>query len=368
MQRLGMQFISKGQMRQSDALQARRDRATTDAAGLDRSQLLQLFRYLVETRRTEEHLTALYRQNKLVGGLYRSLGQEATAVGCAYALTANDIVQPLIRDMGAVLVHGVKPIALFRQYMARGTGPSAGRDLNLHFSAPQVGILGPVSMLGAMIPVLAGYLLAARYKNEPCVGLAFIGDGGSSTGAFYEGINFAAVMNLPMIVVIEANRYAYSTPTSMQVLNGDLLPRAHAFGTLVLSVDGNDVLACYEATQRAREHGLQGLGPTLIVADTYRRKGHAEHDSQSYVTHDDTESWEKYNDPLQRYEMFLLTGKHATASELESIRASLEDELNAARDQALAETFPEATNQQANVFDDGINIFPSIDSWFRGRA
>ncbi len=343
-----------------------RSRALNDAAGLAKAQLVEIFRCLLETRRLEEHLTALYRQNQVVGGLYRSLGQEATAVGCAYAMRDGDYVQPLIRDVGAALTHGATPLAFFRQYMARATGPSGGRDLNTHFSSPAVGVLGPVSMLGAMIPVMCGCLWAARVRKERKVGLAFIGDGGSSTGAFYEGVNFAAVHKLPLIVVIEANQYAYSTSTSLQVPDGDLVRRARGFGCAVAHLDGNDVLACYAATREARARALAGEGPSIVVAETYRRKGHAEHDNQAYVPAGEIEQWAAHNDPLERYERFLIDGGRTSAEVLAGVRAEIEAQLNAAREQAVAEPFPEAKTQEHAVFADTPAAHPTPDTWFRG--
>jgi pyruvate dehydrogenase E1 component alpha subunit/2-oxoisovalerate dehydrogenase E1 component alpha subunit len=333
-----------------------RPRAPADTAGLGPAALLEIYRFLIETRRLEEHLVALYRQNQVVGGVYRSLGQEATAVGCAYALHSGDFLQPLIRDLGALLVHGVTPIAMLRQYMARATGPSAGRDLNTHFSDPEVGVLGPVSMLGAMIPVLCGCLLGRPDR----AGLAFIGDGGSSTGAFYEGVNFAAVQKLCLIIVIEANHYAYSTPTTEQVPDGDLIRRARGFGCPVFHVDGNDVLACFEATREARTVA----GPSIVVADTYRRKGHAEHDNQAYVPAGEIDRWERENDPLTRYTAFL--SNFAADAALAQIRAEIEVALNEARDLATSEPFPDPASLLHGVFEDGTRPWPATDTWFRG--
>ncbi|MDP7038384.1 MAG: thiamine pyrophosphate-dependent dehydrogenase E1 component subunit alpha [Myxococcota bacterium] len=341
-------------------------RKTSNDAGLSKAQLLELYRLLFETRRLEEHLVALYRQTQVVGGVYRSLGQEATAVGCAYGMRDGDYLQPLIRDLGATLTHGVMPLAMLRQYMAKATGPSGGRDLNTHFSDPNVGILGPVSMLGAMVPVLAGCLLASRFKKEDKAGLVFIGDGGSSTGAFYEGLNFAAVQKLPLVVVIESNHYAYSTPTTTQVPDGNLVRRAYGFGVDVSHVDGNDVLACYEATKLARERGLAGEGPTVIVSETYRRKGHAEHDNQAYVEDNEIEAWAKDNDPLDRYIEFLVKGKYTSKKALEKIRTEVEAELDAARDQAVAEEQPDAQTHLQAVFDDGNTPWPHYETWWRG--
>ncbi len=343
-----------------------RKRSSSQVCGLSKNQLLDIYRYLFETRRLEEHLVALYRQSQVIGGVYRSLGQEATAVGCTYALRDGDIIQPLIRDMGATLVHGCSPLAILRQYMARELGPSGGRDLNSHFSAPHLGLLGPVSMLGSMIPPLAGCLLAARMKGEKKVGMAFIGDGGSSTAAFYEGVNFAAVQKLPMIVVIEANHYAYSTPTSKQLPDGDLIRRAKGFGTPVTHVDGNDVLACYEAAQKARAYAAAGFGTSILVADTYRRKGHAEHDDQRYIDKAEPLDWQNHNDPVNRYEQFLLDGKHAGAADIEAINAEVNKALDADRDLAVSESFPDPATLKGGVFADGESPWPAPETWWRG--
>src|SRR5918993_1401836 len=274
----------------------------TTETTLKPEQLLDLYRYLKLTRLVEERLVNLYRQTKVVGGVFRSLGQEATAVGSAYALEPHDFVTPLIRDLGAVLVKGIRPREIFAQYMAKAWGPSGGRDLNIHFGDMQKGFIGPISHLGDMIPVMTGILLGARMQKQKFVALAYIGDGGMSTGAFHEGLNFAAVQRLPLIVVAEHNRYAYSTPTSLQTAVKDLAEKAAGYGIPGYIVDGNDVIACYEATRKAAEHARGGGGAVLIEAKTYRRKGHAEHDDQRYVAPGEIEWWEKHNDPVDRYE------------------------------------------------------------------
>src|SRR5438309_11070324 len=183
---------------------------------LTHEQMLELYRYLKLTRLVEERIVNLYRQTKVVGGVFRSLGQEATAVGTAYALAPQDFITPLIRDLGAVLIKGIRPRDIFAQYMAKAWGPSGGRDLNIHFGDVEKGFIGPISHLGDMIPVMTGVLLAARLQKKDTVALAYIGDGGMSTGAFHEGLNFAAVQRLPLIVMAEYNHYAYSTPTNLQ--------------------------------------------------------------------------------------------------------------------------------------------------------
>src|SRR6185369_2418700 len=211
----------------------------TNETTLSPEQLLELYRYLKLTRLVEERLVNLYRQTKVVGGVFRSLGQEATAVGTAYALEPGDFITPLIRYLGAVLVKGIRPRDIFAQYMAKAGGPSGGKDLNIHFGDMERGFIGPISHLGDMIPVMTGILLGGRMKNKQFVGVAYIGDGGMSTGAFHEGLNFAAVQRLPLIVIAEYNHYAYSTPTSLQTAVKDLAEKAAGYGIPAHIVDGN---------------------------------------------------------------------------------------------------------------------------------
>src|ERR1041384_8179703 len=316
-------------------------------------QHLELYRYLKLTRLVEERLVNLHRQTKVVGGVFRSLGQEATAVGTAYALQPQDFITPLIRDLGAVLVKGIRPRDIFAQYMAKAWGPSGGRDLNIHFGDIEKGFIGPISHLGDMIPVMNGVLLASRMQKKSTVAIAYIGDGGMSTGAFHEGLNFAAVQKLPLIVVAEYNQYAYSTPTSLQTAVKDLAEKAAGYGIPGYIVDGNDVIACYEATKLAADYARSGNGAVLIEAKTYRRKGHAEHDDQRYVAEGEVEWWAKNNDPVDRFEKYLLqTG--VTQQQLDAITADVVREID--EDTAWAESSPMPDAEQAalNVFDNSI--------------
>jgi TPP-dependent pyruvate/acetoin dehydrogenase alpha subunit len=317
-------------------------------------QMLELYRYLKLTRLVEERLVNLYRQTKVVGGVFRSLGQEATAVGSAYALESRDFITPLIRDLGAVLVKGIRPREIFAQYMAKAWGPSGGHDLNIHFGDLDKGFIGPISHLGDMIPVMTGVLLAARMQKKPTVAIAYIGDGGMSTGAFHEGLNFAAVQRLPLIVIAEHNHYAYSTPTSLQTAVKDLAEKAAGYGIPAHIVDGNDVIACYEVTRRAAEFARRGGGAVLIEAKTYRRKGHAEHDDQRYVPPGEIDWWEKHNDPIDRYERFLTEASVADKSKLEEITSDVIREIE--EDCAWAESSPMPEPEQAayRVFENSI--------------
>ena len=326
----------------------------TSETTLKPEQLRELYRFLKLTRLVEDRLVNLYRQTKVVGGVFRSLGQEATAVGSAYALQQGDFITPLIRDLGAVLVKGIRPRDIFAQYMAKAWGPSGGRDLNIHFGDIGKGFIGPISHLGDMIPVMTGLLLAGRMQKKRFVAVAYIGDGGMSTGAFHEGLNFAAVQRLPLIVVAEYNHYAYSTPTSLQTAVRDLAEKAAGYGIPAYIVDGNDVVACYEVTKQAAEFARRGGGAVLIEAKTYRRKGHAEHDDQRYVRPGEIEWWEKNNDPLDRFERYLLEQNVATREALDEIVAKVTQEID--DDCAWAESSPMPDPEQAayGVFDNSI--------------
>src|SRR5213594_2318774 len=266
--------------------------------GLTRVQLLEIYRYLRLTRTLEERLTALYRQTKVIGGLFRSLGQEGESVASAYALERGrhkDVLSPLIRNLGSLLVMGARPVEILRQYMAKADSPTRGRELNVHFNDLEKGYLGQISHLGDMVPVMAGIALTFKLRGEPRVGLVYIGDGATSTGTFHEGLSLAAVQRLPLVVIGEYNHWAYSTPPEKQFAVKDLAEKAKGYGIPSVTVDGNDVFAVYEATRFAVERARRGKGVHFIEVKTYRRKGHAEHDDQHYVPQDELDWWAKEN-------------------------------------------------------------------------
>src|SRR5438105_13720640 len=270
-------------------------------AGLTRAQLLELYYWMRLTRTLEDRLVALYRQTKVIGGLFRSLGQEADAVGSAFALRPEDVLSPLIRNLGSMLVKGATPVEILRQYMAKGDPPTRGRELNLNLGDTDRGFIGQISPLGDMVCVMAGVTLSFKMRREDRVGLVYVGDGATSTGAFHEGINFAAVQRCPLVVIVESNGYAYSTPVSQQTAAKELVDKAIGYGVAGERADGNDVIATYEVTKRAVDRARSGGGVTLIELMTYRRKGHAEHDNQSYVPAGEIDRWAAENDPVDRY-------------------------------------------------------------------
>src|SRR5205085_3616941 len=261
-----------------------------------------------------------------------SLGQEADAVGSAYALERRYILSPLIRNLGAMLVKGATPVEILKQYMARGDSPTRGRELNIHFGDTQRGFIGQISPLGDMVPVMAGVTLSFKMRGEDRVGLVFVGDGATSTGAFHEGINFAAVQRCPLVVVVENNGYAYSTPTAKQTAAKQFIDKAIGYGVPGEQADGNDVLAVYDVTKRAVDRARSGAGVSLIELMTYRRKGHAEHDNQSYVPEGEIERWEKENDPIDRYAKRLLEEFGVHDDEISTIDERVRREVDESTD------------------------------------
>lgn len=302
---------------------------------LPHSPRLKAYYFLRLNRRVEEKLVVLYRQNKVVGGVYRSLGQEAISVGSALALRATDPIAPLIRNLGVYLVRGYRPRDIFTQYMAKATSPTGGRDCNTHFGDVSRGVIAPISMLGAMIPVMTGMAWALRRQDR--VALTYIGDGGTSTGDFHEGLNMAAVLRAPLILIGEHNQYAYSTPTDRQMLIKDLAERVKAYAIPSEIVDGNDLDAVVEVTREAAEYARSGRGPYFIECKTMRMTGHAAHDDARYVPKELFEIWEK-RDPLDRFRAKLLK-EGVDESELEAVDTEIERLID--EDAAFAENSPE---------------------------
>ncbi len=341
--------------------------AGTPAAGLARPDLLEIYRALQLTRQLETVLGNLYRQNKVIGGLYGSLGQEAGAVGSAYALRrrddgTGDVLAPAIRDLGALLLMGAPPEAVLRQYMAKGDSPTGGREQNVHFTDYDRGYIGLISHLGVMVEVMAGVALSFKLRGQDRVALVYAGDGMTSTGAFHEGLNLAAVQKLPLVCVVESNGYAYSTPTSRQAAVSSFVDRAPGYGIAGDSCDGNDVLAVYEAARRAVDHARAGGGVTLLELMTYRRKGHAEHDAQGYVPEGEIASWEA-RDPIDRYEARLRAEGWAEEAELETIREEVAADVEAARGQAESSGLPDPEGALGGVYGDMDTAAP----WTRAR-
>ncbi|GAC1444576.1 MAG: thiamine pyrophosphate-dependent dehydrogenase E1 component subunit alpha [Chloroflexota bacterium] len=320
-----------------------------EAAGLTREDLLQLLRYMHLTRSLEDRVRRLYLQGQLLGAVYSSRGQEGTAVASAYALSPQDYVAPLIRDLGASLTRGVEPKQVFAQWLGKVGGPTGGRDGNLHFGDLSKGVLAPISMLGATIPLCAGVALASRQRGENRVALAYIGDGGSNTGDFHEGLNFAAALTLPLVLIVEDNGFAYSTPTAAHVAIKTFADRAAAYGIPGHTIDGNNVISVYRATRHALKRAREGHGPTLIEVKTFRMRGHAEHDDAFYVPKNTLAHWET-RDPIKLLVAYMEERQLLEVNEKEALWQRVEKELDSSLDWAQRCPLPEASTQADGVY------------------
>src|ERR1700751_899061 len=311
---------------------------TSPKTKLSRQQYLDLYYFMRLNREVEDTMTRLFRQNKIVGGLYSSLGQEAISVGSSYALEKRDWLAPMIRNIGALLVKGVPPRDIFTQHMAKYTSPTKGKDGTSHFGdLENLHIISPISMLGDLIPVLTGVAMAGRYLGQKIVAMTWIGDGGSSTGVFHEGLNLAASQKAALVLILENNLWAYSTPVRRQVPLENLADRAKAYGIASYIVDGNDVVAVYQTTKEAVDRARAGEGPILIEAKSMRMRGHAQHDPAEYVPKDMFEHY-KQRDPIPVYEKFLTEGKLLDAKG----KKEIEDKLTALleKEREFAENSP----------------------------
>jgi TPP-dependent pyruvate/acetoin dehydrogenase alpha subunit len=298
--------------------------AASRGARLSNPERLELFYFMRLTRECDDAILRLYKQGKTVGGAYTSNGNEATAVGSAYALADDDYLFPMHRDLGAHLVKGQTVRNVFLQQLGRGNSLTRGRDGTGHYADPALRIYGNVSHLAAMIPMAAGVALASRLRSENAVVMSYIGDGGSQVGEFHEGLNMAAVMKLPFVLIIENNQFAYSTPIAKQFAAQKLSHRGEGYGIPGVTIDGTDVEKVYEVCHSAIERARAGEGPTLIETITMRMHGHSASDDASYVPPDMLEEWKK-KDPILRYEKILMHDRILQ----ESNRRSLEEKITA---------------------------------------
>jgi TPP-dependent pyruvate/acetoin dehydrogenase alpha subunit len=318
---------------------------------LSREQCIEIYRWMLLNRRMETALENLYKQGKVVGGVYFGLGQEACSCASAYALHKDEWLGPMIRNQGALLVRGFSPADIMMQYMAKAGSPTKGRDASSHFGDIETrNVVAPISTLGDLIPVLAGVALGARLQGKHIAVMTYIGDGGQSTGVTYEGLNFAAVQNLGLVLIVENNLWGYSTPADMQFRVRDLAERAIAYGIPGVIVDGTDACQVYDACHEACERARRGEGPTLIEAKMMRMKGHAIHDTAEYVPKPLFEYWKK-RDPIARFEDYLVNKKKwLTPEENEELIAGVEQQLETDREQAINSPMPTPESAAGGVY------------------
>src|SRR5947208_2291746 len=321
---------------------------------LSKQQHIEIYRWMLLNRKMEQALENPYKQGKVVGGVYFGLGQEACSCASAFALHKDEWLGPLIRNQGSLLVRGFSPRDIMMQYMAKAGSPTKGRDASSHFGdIYERNVVAPISTLGDLIPVLAGVALGARLQGREIAVMTYIGDGGQSTGVTYEGLNFAAVQNLGLVLFVENNLWGYSTPADMQFRVKDLAERAIAYGIPGVIVDGTDACQVYDAAHEACERARRGEGPTLIEAKMMRMKGHAIHDAADYVPKPLFEYWRK-RDPIARFENYLVNVKKwLTRAENEKLVADVDRQLEEDRDYAVASPMPSPESAAGGVYCDG---------------
>ena len=327
---------------------------------LNREQSVDIYRYMLLNRKMEQTLENLFKQQKVVGGVYLGLGQEGCSCASAYALRQGDWIGPMIRNQGALLVRGFKPRDVMMQYMAKSGAPTGGRDAGSHFGDKHKRhIAAPISMLGDLIPVLAGVALGARLQGKNIACLTWVGDGGQSTGPTYEGFNFAAVQKLGVILIVENNLWAYSTPVDRQVACKDLADRAIGYGVPGFIVDGTDPNQVYDVTYEAAQRSYAGEGAALIEAKMMRMRGHAMHDAAAYVPKAYFEYWKK-RDPIARMEKYLLDKRWLTEKQNHELIDEVQKQIDEDREFADASPYPDGATAGGRVFCDNGTAIPFL--------
>src|SRR5438105_5027480 len=309
---------------------AQRGKKSSAKKAAAHERFLEAFRWMLLSRTLEEKLVSLYRGGQITGGVYIGKGQEAVSVACGLFLQKGDIFAPLIRDQAGRSAFGEPIVDVARTYLGSRQGPMRGRDGNIHRGKPSEGQLAMISHLGAMVSVTVGTLMAKRFHGEKnFVGLSCIGAGGMQTGSFHEGMNLAAVEQVPLVIVATNNHYAYSTPNDREFACADLVDRAKGYGFEGYSIDGTDLAQCLEVINAAVKRARAGRQPQLVVASTLRLAGHGEHYDASYVN-DDIRREPFAQDALQRTEQFILEHELLDREGLQQMRAELAVEVDEA--------------------------------------
>jgi len=300
-------------------------------------------------RAVEEAGRRLYLQGRLPGSFYDGRGQEATAVGAALAMGADDVACPLIRDMGVHLVRGVTPAEIFRHYLGKAGGPMSGRDGNIHLGAFDRGTIPMISHLPEMLPVGMGVALSRRGRGINSVAVGFCGDGASCGGVFHETLNLAAVWRAPLVVVLERNHYAYMTPEDRYLPIAELSSRAAGYGIRAWSADGNDVIDVHAVIAEAISLARGGGGPALVEVFTYRMHGHGAHDAQKYVPAEELAHWQT-QDPLVRWRERAEDELRWSPAQQTDLELRVSEEVATAVQDALDAPYPDITDLAESVF------------------
>src|SRR6476646_4409756 len=312
-------------------------------------QLLDMFYWVKLIRAFDERLSTLVKQGKVRSGVYTGIGQEAIIVGTCFGLRKEDFICPLHRDLGSFLMKGVEPKAMMSQMFAKTTGLSKGRDSALHSGVTELGIFGNTSMLGANLPVAAGLGFTCKMEKSDNVVIAYFGEGASNVGDFHEALNFAGVQQLPVVFICENNQYAYSVPLEKSMAIDDVAERAHGYGFDGVAINGNDVLAVYQATQGALTRARAGDGPTLIECKTYRWHGHSEHDKAFYRSDEELAMW-KSRDPIPTFTTYLRARHVLTDEKLHEVEARITTTIDEAVEYAMNAPDPKPEDATTDLY------------------
>ena len=316
-----------------------------------REQLVKMYSAMRLARTFEEKLAALYRQGKIFGAVYLGMGQEATSVGSVSMLQESDLFSTVARNLSAWFYRGVKPEHVLARWFGKDQPPSNGRELGLFLADLNEAGIFPYhnGSMASWIPAGAGYALAFRMRRQPNVCLCFTGDGATSPGDFYEGVNFAAIHKLPLVIICEVNQFAYSTPPQLQMPVRNVADRASAFGIYAETAFGNDLFTVIAAASRGIEHARNGNGPALIEFKTFRRRGHGEHDDMAYVSKELREYWEE-RDPVAMYRRWLTDRAAIDEADLKRIEDGCVQRVEAAVEYAEALPFPRPETVTERLF------------------
>ena len=312
-------------------------------------QLLEMFYWLKLIRAFDERLSILVKQGKVRSGVYTGIGQEAIIVGTCYGLRKEDWICPLHRDLGAFLMKGVSARTMMSQMFAKTTGLSKGRDSALHSGVSELGIFGNTSMLGANLPVAAGLGLTFKMEKTDHVVIAYFGEGASNVGDFHEAMNIAGVQRLPIVFICENNQYAYSVPVEKSMAIDDVADRAASYGFDGVAINGNDVLAVYQATLGALTRARSGEGPTLIECKTYRWHGHSEHDKAFYRTKEELAMW-KSRDPIPTFAAYLKGLHELSDDQVTDLDARIKAAIDDAVEFAANAPDPDPANATGDLY------------------
>jgi pyruvate dehydrogenase E1 component alpha subunit len=321
-----------------------------DAASVGLNDRIALLRLVLLQRLFEDRIMALYRQGRVPGSVYTGRGQEAVAAGAGLALGPDDVVAPLNRELACHFARGITVADAFRNFLGKGTGPTFGRDGNMHFGSPSTGVFPLVSMLGDLVPVIVGAALAFKRRGEPRVAMTFLGEGAFSVGDTHEGLNLAGVWQVPAVFVVQSNRYSYSTPVAKQMVNTNIAQRLYGGWSIPAErVDGTDAIAMLDAVRAAAERARSGNGPQALEALSVRMHGHAAHDDSRYVPAGMREAFAERFDPVERLSARLLLDG-IPADRIEGVRAAAAEEIAAGLEEAEAAPAPDPSTLEAGVY------------------